>query len=479
MANVLEFLEKEFPDSDLLAAVRQAAESLGVEAFLVGGYVRDMFLGRDCKDVDFMCVGDGIALALKVHRLLGKEGKPSVHKNFGTASFVHNGLWVEFVGARKESYRTHSRKPEVCPGSLEDDLARRDFTVNALAIRLTGENRGELVDLFGGFGHLQDGLLKTPLDADRTFDDDPLRMLRGIRFSAQLDFRLAEDALESMKRCRERLKIVAPERIGEELNKMLVSPKPAKAFKLMFATGILEVIFPEMVRLHGVEYQDGHGHKDNFYHTLEVLTRLRYKTDDVWLLWSAVLHDIAKPRTKRFEPGHGWTFHGHEELGARMVPGIFKRLGLPQNEKCQYVQKLVRLHLRPIVLSKKDITDSAIRRLIFEAGDDLEDLMMLCEADITSKNDAKVKRYLANYELVRRKITEVEERDHIRNFQPPVSGEEIMRLFNLPPCKTIGILKNAVKDAILDGIIPNEREAAFDFLLEKARKMGMEPVPRL
>lgn len=476
MANVLEFLEKQFPDAELLKAVRQAAASLDTDTYLVGGFVRDMLMGRDCKDVDFMCVGDGIALAMEVHRLLGKEGQPAVHKNFGTASFVHNGLWVEFVGARKESYRSHSRNPEVSPGTLEDDLARRDFTINALAIRLTGEDPGELIDLFGGFGHLQEGLLKTPLDPDRTFDDDPLRMLRGIRFAAQLNFRLDGAALESMKRHRERLRIVAAERIGEELNKMLLSPHPAKAFKLLFNTGILEVIFPEMARLQGVEYQDGHGHKDNFYHTLEVLTRLRAKTDKLWLLWSAVLHDIAKPRTKRFEPGHGWTFHGHEELGARMVPGIFKRLGLPQNEKCQYVQKLVRLHLRPIVLSKEDITDSAIRRLIFEAGDDLEDLMLLCEADITSKNDAKVKRYLANYELVRRKIAEVEARDHIRNFQPPVSGEEVMRLFNLPPCKTVGILKNAVKEAILDGVIPNERTAALNFLMEEARKLGLEPV---
>lgn len=475
MTGVQGFLEQEFPDRALLRVVCETAEDLHVEAFLVGGYVRDLFLGRPCKDIDFMCVGDGIRWAEEVFKKLGKVGAPAIHKNFGTASFCHGDLWLEFVGARKESYRRNSRNPDVAPGTLEEDLARRDFTINALAIRLTGDNRCELIDRFGGLKHLQEKILVTPLDPLKTFDDDPLRILRGIRLAAQLNFHLADPVVEGMKACRERLRIVAPERIGEEMNKMLLSPDPAKAFKILFQTGVLEVIFPEMARLHGVEYQDGHGHKDNFFHTLDVLTRLRQKTDKLWLLWSAVLHDIAKPRTKKFEPGHGWTFHGHEDLGARMVPGIFKKLGLPLNEKCQYVQKLVRLHLRPIVLSKKEITDSAIRRLIFEAGDDLEDLMLLCEADITSKNEAKVKRYLSNYQLVRRKISEVEERDHIRNFQPPVSGEEVMQLFNLPPGRTVGILKNAIKEAILDGVIPNDREAALRLLMEEARKLGLTP----
>lgn len=476
MAGLWDFLRSQFPDIHLLDVVKKVAEDLGVEVFLVGGYVRDLLLQRPCKDIDFMVVGDGVAVATNVHRQLGLKGGPVVHKNFGTASFTYKDLWIEFVGARKESYRRNSRNPLVEPGTLEDDLTRRDFTVNAMAILLTGPDPGELVDKFGGLQHLLDRMLVTPLEPEKTFDDDPLRMLRGIRFAAQLDFRIHPQALESIKNCRERLRIVAPERIGEELNKMLGSPRPAMAFKLMFHTGILEVIFPEMARLHGVEYQDGHGHKDNFYHTLDVLTRLRARTDNIWLLWGAVLHDIAKPRTKRFEPGHGWTFHGHEELGARMVPGIFKKLGLPQNEKCQYVQKLVRLHLRPIVLTKENITDSAIRRLIYEAGDDLEDLLLLCEADITSKNEDKVRRYLSNYQLVRKKIEEVEARDHIRNFQPPVRGEEVMKMFNLAPCKTVGILKTAVKEAILDGIIPNDRDAALQYLILEARKLGLEPV---
>lgn len=455
----------------IFKTIAQCANQLNVDAYVIGGYVRDLFLNRTSKDIDVVTIGKGIELAELLHKELGETAHLSVFKNFGTAQVKFNDLEIEFVGARKESYNRDSRKPIVEDGTLTDDQNRRDFTINALAIGLSKNNYGKLLDPFNGLDDLTNKILKTPLEPEITYSDDPLRMMRAIRFATQLNFTIEEKSLNAISISKERIKIVSKERIADELNKIILAPTPSIGFKLLFDTGLLELIFPEMVKLHGVETINGKSHKDNFYHTLEVLDNTAKKTENLWLRWAAILHDIAKPATKRFEPEHGWTFHGHEDKGSRMVPQIFARLKLPLNEKMKYVQKLVLLHLRPIVLAKSEITDSAIRRVLFEAGEDIEDLMTLCEADITTKNPNKVKKYLANFELVRIRLKEIEEKDKLRNWQPPVSGEEIMELFNLKPCKAIGDLKNALKDAILDGEIKNDKQEAIDFLKEKAKSL--------
>lgn len=455
----------------IFKTISDCANQLGVDAYVIGGFVRDIYLNRSSKDIDVVTIGKGIELAELVHKKLGERAHLAIFKNFGTAQVKLDDLEIEFVGARKESYDRNSRKPIVEDGSLIDDQNRRDFTINALAIGLSKSNYGKLLDSFNGVNDIEQKIIRTPLAPDITYSDDPLRMMRAIRFAAQLNFTIEQESLLAITRNKERIAIVSKERITDELNKIILSPIPSVGLKLLFDTGLLHLIFPEMVKLYGVETINGKTHKDNFYHTLEVLDNAAKKSDHLWLRWAAILHDIAKPPTKRYEPDHGWTFHGHEDKGARMVPKIFTDLRLPLNEKMKYVQKLVLLHLRPIVLAKTEITDSAIRRLLFEAGDDIDDLMALCEADITTKNPAKVKRYLQNFELVRSKLKELEEKDKIRNWQPPVSGEEIMSIFNLPPSKKVGDLKNALKDAILDGFIPNERKAAMEFLEAKAKEI--------
>lgn len=454
--------------------ISEAAAEMDVPAYVVGGYVRDRLLARPSKDMDIVCIGSGIRLAQNVAAKLRPIPRITVFKRFGTAMLKHQDLEIEFVGARKESYRSDSRKPTVEEGSLEDDQNRRDFTINALAVSLNEKDFGKIIDPFNGLADLENKILKTPLEPGKTFSDDPLRMMRGIRFSTQLGFEIEETTLNALAKYRNRIHIVSKERITTELNKILAAPKPSIGFKLLFDSGILHLIFPEMAALHGVDIRNGKAHKDNFYHTLEVVDNLCKNTNDLWLRWSAVMHDIAKPPTKRFHPEHGWTFHGHEALGAAMAKRIFKKLRLPLDGKLKYVQKLVRLHLRPISLTKENITDSAIRRLLFEAGDDIDDLMLLCQADITSKNPKKVRRYLANYELVKEKLKEVEEKDNIRNWQPPITGELIMNTFQIPPSRNVGIIKNTIREAILDGDIPNEYDAAFDLMIEKGKEIGLE-----
>ena len=457
----------------IFALVAQASRSLGYESYVIGGYVRDLILKRPSKDVDFVCQGSGIELATKVGELAG-GAKVSYFKNFGTASLRYQGIEVEFVGARKESYRRDSRKPIVEDGTIQDDQDRRDFTINALAISLQEENYGEVIDPFGGIKDLKRKVIRTPLDPEVTFSDDPLRMMRAIRFASQLGFDIEANTFDALTRQASRIEIISKERIADELNKIILSPLPSYGFKLLLHAELIEHIFPELLELKGVEIIDGKGHKDNFYHTLQVLDNVAEVSDDLWLRWAAILHDIAKPATKRFHPQQGWTFHGHEDKGARMVPGIFRRMKLPLNDRMKYVQKLVRLHLRPIALVKEHITDSAIRRLIFEAGDDVDDLMKLCKADITSKNHDKVRRYLANFAKVEKRIVQVEEKDRIRNFQPAVNGDEIMEFFGLKPSRIIGDIKEQIKEAILEGDIRNTRKEIFTLLDRVAQAEGLE-----
>lgn len=452
------------------------ADSRGQRAFVIGGFVRDLLLDRPCKDIDIVTEGSGIELARATAKAMDIR-QVHVFKNFGTAMFKAKDYEVEFVGARKESYSRGSRKPVVEDGTLEDDQNRRDFTINAMAISLNANSFGKLVDPFGGVDDLSRKWVRTPLDPDVTYSDDPLRMLRAVRFASQLGFRIEESSLSSIRCNARRLEIISAERIHTELNKIILSPKPSRGFKLLFKTKLLHQFFPEMAALQGVEWRKGVGHKDNFYHTLEVLDNVAESSNDLWLRWSAIMHDIAKPPTKRFDPRAGWTFHGHEDRGARMVPKIFARLKLPMDAKMKYVQKLVLLHLRPIALTKDVVTDSAVRRLLFEAGDDIDDLMVLCRADITSKNEAKVERYLKNYDVVMDKLREVEEKDHIRNFQPPISGEEIMATFDIPPSRPVGDIKNAIKEAILEGDIRNDVEEARALMLTLGQSMGLTPSP--
>ena len=452
--------------------VRDVAERLKVQAYVVGGYTRDILLQRSSKDIDFVCVGSGIRLAEQVAVSLGPKVNVAVFKNFGTAQIRFDDLDLEFVGARKESYRNDSRKPIVEDGTLEDDQRRRDFTINAMAICLNRKNFGELIDPFDGQGDLKRKIIRTPLNPADTFSDDPLRMMRAIRFASQLGFDIEADTFQAITDQAARLKIVSQERITDELNKIILSPTPSYGFKLLFHSGLLNQFFPELVALHGVEYVGNRAHKDNFFHTLQVLDNVAKVSGDLWLRWAAILHDIAKPATKRYDKEHGWTFHGHEDRGARMTPGIFKRLKLPMNDKMSFVQNLVRLHLRPIPLAK-EVTDSAIRRLLFDAGDDIDALMILCRADITSKNLEKVSKFLKNFATVEEKIAEVEQKDHIRNFQPPVTGDEIMQIFNIPPGRVIGEIKEQIKEAILEGEIKNDREEAMALLMKIAREKGL------
>lgn len=465
-------LEKYF-SHPIFSIITRISDELHLECYAIGGYVRDLFLRRPSKDIDVVVVGDGILLASAVKKALGAKAHLSIFKTYGTAQIKTENLEVEFVGARKESYQAHSRNPQVSNGTLQDDQNRRDFTINALAVCLNRDSFGKLLDPFEGLQDLDNLLIRTPLDPNVTFSDDPLRMMRAVRFASQLGFDIYEETFDAIVQNKHRISIVSKERIADELHKIVGSPKPSVGFKILHLTGLLEIIFPELVALQGVETRNGISHKDNFYHTLEVLDNIALKTDDLWLRWSAIMHDIAKPATKRFDPKLGWTFHNHNFVGEKMVPRIFKRMKLPLNEKMKYVQKMVSLHMRPIALVEESITDSAIRRLLFEAGDDIDDLMTLCQADITSKNRAKVARYLQNFEKVKQKLREIEEKDHIRNFQPPIDGEQIMKLFGLSPGPVVGQLKTSLKDAILDGKIPNQYQAAYEYIEQKGSQMGL------
>ncbi len=453
-------------------AVKDAAKDLGVNAFVIGGFVRDLYLNRPSKDIDIVVEGSGIEIAKAAAKKVGVKNV-NIFKSFGTAQFTYDGWEVEFVGARKESYRSDSRKPIVEDGSIKEDQDRRDFTINAMALALNDEHFGKLVDPFNGMKDLKEGILKTPLDPEITFSDDPLRMMRAIRFASQLNFTITKEAFDAIGKNKERIKIVSKERITDELNKIILSPLPSVGFRLLFDSGLLHLIFPEMANLQGVKVVDGKAHKDNFYHTLKVLDNISVNTHDLWLRWAAILHDIAKPATQKYYKETGWTFHGHEFKGSKMVPTIFTHLKLPLNEKMKYVQKLVLLHLRPIALVKETVTDSAIRRLLFEAGEDIDDLMTLCDADITSKNKDKVERYMKNFKIVREKLKEVEEKDQLRNWKPPVSGEDIMKAFNLTPGKQIGIIKDAITEAILEGVIKNDRKEALNFMILKGKELGL------
>lgn len=464
---------KESVNTPIFKLISDIAEEEKLRVFVIGGFVRDAILKRPSKDIDIVVLGSGIDFAEKVAKRSGRK-KLSVFKNFGTAMLKIGDYELEFVGARKESYRHDSRKPIVEDGSLEDDQNRRDFTINALAISLNKEDFGSLVDPFGGINDIKTKVIRTPLEPGTTFSDDPLRMMRAVRFATQLDFRIEESCFNSIRENRERIKIVSAERVTDELNKIILSPRPSAGFIMLEASGLLGIIFPEFQALKGVDEADGQKHKDNFYHTLKVLDNITLVSDNLWLRWAAILHDIAKPPVKKFEPGIGWTFHGHEFLGYKMVPAIFRRLKLPLHDPLKYVQKLVLLHLRPIVLSQEVVTDSAVRRLLFDAGEDVDDLMMLCEADITSKNPETVRRHLSNFQKVRKKMVELEARDSIRNFQPPVSGDNIQLAFGIPPCKEIGIVKNYIKDSILDGLIPNDFDAAWDLMVEKGKELGLK-----
>ena len=460
-------------NKDIFKIISESADELGMECYLIGGYVRDFFLFRQSNDIDIVAIGSGIDLAKWVGKKLGAKRNITIFKTFGTAQIKYKGYEIEFVGARKESYNQDSRKPAVEEGTLEDDQKRRDFTINAMAFCLNSKRFGEVIDPFNGIQDLEDLIIRTPLNPDITFSDDPLRMMRAVRFASQLGFDIFPDTFDAIVRNAERIKIVSMERVADELNKIILSAKPSIGFILLDKTGLLELIFPEFTALKGAETKDGVGHKDNFYHTLIVLDNISKETDSLWLRWSALLHDIAKPVTKRWDPKLGWTFHNHNYIGEKMVPKIFRRMKLPLNEKMKYVQKMVSLHMRPMQLVEKEVTDSAVRRLLFDASDDIDDLMTLCEADITSKNPVKVKRFLNNFKIVRKKLKEIEEKDRVRNFQPPIDGNEIMKIFNLGQSREVGLLKDAIKDAILDGLIPNEYNAAYNFMIEKAKELGL------
>lgn len=462
-------------DKSIFRLISEVADTMQVECYVIGGYVRDIFLYRPSKDIDIVTVGSGIGLAKAITKKLGKSARLSVFKNFGTAQIKYKNLELEFVGARKESYTHDSRKPIVENGTLEDDQQRRDFTINALALCLNAGRFGELIDPFDGLRDLEDLIIRTPLNPDITFSDDPLRMMRAVRFASQLGFDLLPKTFDAIACNRQRIGIISKERVADELHKIIASPRPSIGFVLLEKTGLLEIIFPELLALKGAETKDGVGHKDNFYHTLAVVDNISHETDNLWLRWAALLHDIGKPATKRFAPKTGWTFHNHDFMGENMIPGIFKRMKLPLNEKMKYVQNLVSLHMRPMQLVDEEVTDSAIRRLLFDAGDNIDDLMTLCEADITSKNPEKVRRYIKNFKLVRRKLREIEEKDRVRNFQPPVDGNEIMTVFDLPQGAQVGKLKAMIKEAILDGEIVNTYDAAYDFLIRKGTEMGLQP----
>ncbi len=468
--------KNELAEYAIFNSIAEAARHPSQETYVIGGFVRDLILKRPSKDIDIVCIGSGIELAEQTAKQLGPDAHVAFYKNFGTAQIRYEDLDIEFVGARKESYRSDSRKPIVEDGSLQDDQNRRDFTINAMGISLNEAGYGELIDPFDGQADIRRKIIRTPLEPGITFSDDPLRMMRAIRFASQLNFDIDPATFDALISMKDRIEIVSQERITDELNKIILSPKPSYGFKLLYHSGLLKIIFPEMIELQGVELMEGKGHKDNFYHTLEVLDNVAKYSDDLWLRWAAILHDIAKPATKKFDKKAGWTFHNHEELGARMVPGIFRKMKLPLNEKMRFVKKLVRLHLRPIVLSKSDITDSAMRRLLVEASEDLEALMTLCRADITSKNPDKVKKYLRNFDIVEQKLQELEEKDKLRNFQPVVTGELIMAAFGLKPSREVGIIKEVIREAILEGIIPNEMEAAVGLMIREGEKLGLKPV---